>query len=83
MHGNTIKSSSGYQTRPFVLVPSHWDVPEDALIGAESIHGIFRRRLDEAVLSPEELAARDVPAAAASAAGGDEPGQPAGAPDQR
>lgn len=74
----------GYQTRPFVLVPSHWDVPEDALIGAESIHGIFRRRLDEAVLSPEELAARDVPAAAAaSAAGGDEPGQPAGAPDQR
>jgi len=54
----------GYQTRPFVLVPSGWSLPETPLIGAESIYDIFRRRLDEAVLSPEELAARPEPAAA-------------------
>jgi uncharacterized membrane protein YvlD (DUF360 family) len=48
----------GYQTRPFVFVPSTWTLPDGPFIGAESIHEIFRKRLDEAVLSPEELAAR-------------------------
>jgi uncharacterized membrane protein YvlD (DUF360 family) len=48
----------GYQTRPFVLVPSSWTVPDEDLFGAESIYEIFRRRLDEAVLSEEEIGAR-------------------------
>jgi uncharacterized membrane protein YvlD (DUF360 family) len=53
----------GFQTQPFVLVPSGWWVPDEPIVGAESIYEIFRHRLDEAVLSPEEIAARDVPAA--------------------
>ena len=48
----------GYQTRPFLLVPSGWTIPDENLRGAESIYEVFRRHLDEAVLSEEELAAR-------------------------
>src|SRR6185312_8681713 len=40
----------GLQTRPFILHPTHLDVPEEPIIGAASVHGIlagWRRALQD------------------------------------
>ncbi|HJR94026.1 MAG TPA: hypothetical protein VJ807_01230, partial [Gaiellaceae bacterium] len=33
----------GLQTRPFILHPSHLEVPEGPILGAASVHGILAR----------------------------------------
>jgi hypothetical protein len=53
----------GFQTRPFILHPSHLEVPRGPILGAASVHGIlagWRRELqgERAAETPIGAAAR-------------------------
>ena len=37
--------AGGSQSKPFILYPSEWDVPEEEIIGAENIHHILKTNL--------------------------------------
>ncbi len=32
----------GYQSRPFILFPSGWDIPEQQMVGATSVYSILK-----------------------------------------
>ena len=36
----------GSQSKPFILYPSDWDVPEDEIIGAENIYKLLKENLE-------------------------------------
>ena len=38
--------AGGTQTEPFILYPKEWDVPEDEILGAESIYRILKENLN-------------------------------------
>jgi hypothetical protein len=37
----------GSQSKPFVLYPSEWDLENEEIIGAETLHGVLKRRLND------------------------------------
>jgi uncharacterized membrane protein YvlD (DUF360 family) len=42
----------GTQTMPFLLYPAHWDLPEESIIGAETLHRTLKRQLEKAMEKP-------------------------------
>ena len=42
-HGGT----GGSQTKPFILYPSDWDVPDEEIVGAESIYKLLKENLEK------------------------------------
>ena len=57
----------GFQTRPFILHPTHLEVPEGPILGAASVHGIlaaWRQQLQgtpSATMAPPETSAPEQP----------------------
>lgn len=37
----------GDQNRPFLVAPADWELPRETIVGAEQLHRVFRRRLDQ------------------------------------
>jgi putative membrane protein len=37
----------GYQTRPFLLIPSDWNIDDGKIIGAEQVYSLLKSKLNE------------------------------------
>jgi hypothetical protein len=45
----------GDQTRPFILVPSHWEIDEQSLVGAERVHKILKMYVEKTLAVPKQM----------------------------